>query len=182
MTEQELFNEYRKSNCKSFSDFLINKIVELETENERLTVSYETLKLHDEEEIGMLKSENAELKKKCYKKAVKDYCELEKENAELKAIVRNTKAVDESFAKLQQENAELKRERKRLNDNYHYWNIKACHIDQELYDTKRKLTKAKDHIKKLLDCLKQDTNDPQTNYYVCQYMDKAEQFLSEVEK
>jgi hypothetical protein len=33
---------------------------------------------------------------------------LEKENAKLKAIVRNTKAVDESFAKLQQENAELK--------------------------------------------------------------------------
>jgi hypothetical protein len=54
MTEQELFNEYRKSNCKSFSDFLINKIAELE------------------------------------------------------AIVRNTKAVDERFAKLQQENAELK--------------------------------------------------------------------------
>lgn len=37
-------------------------IAELEAENERLTVSYETLKLHDEEEIGMLKSENAELK------------------------------------------------------------------------------------------------------------------------
>lgn len=40
------------------------RIAELEAENERLTVSYETLKLHDEEEIGMLKSENAELKKK----------------------------------------------------------------------------------------------------------------------
>ena len=39
-----------------------NKIADLEKENERLTVSYETLKLHDEEEIGMLKSENAELK------------------------------------------------------------------------------------------------------------------------
>ena len=38
------------------------KIQTLEKENERLTVSYETLKLHDEEEIGMLKSENAELK------------------------------------------------------------------------------------------------------------------------
>lgn len=59
-------------------------IAELEKENERLTVSYETLKLHDEEEVRMLKSENAELKKKCYKKAVKDYCKLEKENAELK--------------------------------------------------------------------------------------------------
>lgn len=38
------------------------KIADLEKENERLTVSYETLKLHDEEEIGMLKSENAELR------------------------------------------------------------------------------------------------------------------------
>ena len=37
---------------------------ELEKENEQLTVSYETLKLHNEEEIGMLKSENAELKNK----------------------------------------------------------------------------------------------------------------------
>ena len=45
----------------------------------------------------------------------------------------------------------------------------------------RELTKAKDHIKKLLDCLKQDTNDPQTNYYVCHYMDKAEQFLKDSE-
>lgn len=44
-----------------------------------------------------------------------------------------------------------------------------------------RLTKAKEHIKQLLDCLKQDTNDPQTNYYVCQYMDKAEQFLKEIE-
>ena len=45
-----------------------NKIADLEKENERLTVSYETLKLHDEEEIGMLKSENAELKSRdCWK-------------------------------------------------------------------------------------------------------------------
>jgi ribonucleotide reductase beta subunit family protein with ferritin-like domain len=29
MTEQELYNEYRKSDCKSFTDFLINKISEL---------------------------------------------------------------------------------------------------------------------------------------------------------
>ena len=33
--------------------------------------------------IKELQKENAELKKKCYKKAVKDYCKLEKENAEL---------------------------------------------------------------------------------------------------
>jgi hypothetical protein len=61
---------------------------------------------------------------------------------------------------------------------------------QDIYDKKNKqiaeleenLTKAKDHIKKLLNCLQQDTNDPQTNYYVVQYMTEAEQFLSEVEK
>lgn len=41
-----------------------DKIAELEKENERLTVDYETLKLNDEEEIGMLKSEDAELKEK----------------------------------------------------------------------------------------------------------------------
>ena len=44
--------------------------------------------------IKELEKENAELKKKCYKKAVKDYCELEKENAELKAkvtAIRNAK-------------------------------------------------------------------------------------------
>ena len=51
-----------------------------------------------------------------------------------------------------------------------------------VFDKDEQLTKAKKKKKKLLDCLKQDTNDPQTNYYVCHYMDKAEQFLSEVEK
>ena len=43
------------------------------------------------------------------------------------------------------------------------------------------LTKATEHIKQLLGCLKQDANDPETNYYICQYMDKAEQFLKEIE-
>ena len=47
------------ASCKEYSA----KLETLEKENERLTVDYETLKLHDEEEIGMLKSENAELKK-----------------------------------------------------------------------------------------------------------------------
>lgn len=54
-----------------------DKIAELKKENERLTVDYETLKLHDEEEIGMLKSENEELKEKlkpenCLKLLAKD--------------------------------------------------------------------------------------------------------------
>ena len=29
MTDEELYNEYRGSDCKSFTDFLINKIAEL---------------------------------------------------------------------------------------------------------------------------------------------------------
>ena len=32
MTEEELYNEYRGSDCKSFTDFLINKIAELEAD------------------------------------------------------------------------------------------------------------------------------------------------------
>jgi uncharacterized protein YdcH (DUF465 family) len=52
-----------KANCDLALEGRDVKIMELEKENEQLTVSYETLKLHDEEEIGMLKSENAELKR-----------------------------------------------------------------------------------------------------------------------
>ena len=49
--------------CLEDAHNVLNELYEkLEKENERLTVSYETLKLHDEEEIGMLKSENAKLK------------------------------------------------------------------------------------------------------------------------
>lgn len=36
MTEQELYNEYQKSDYKSFIDFLINKIADLEKENAEL--------------------------------------------------------------------------------------------------------------------------------------------------
>lgn len=38
-------------NCKEYAE----KLKELEKENERLTVDYETLKLHDEEEIAQLR-------------------------------------------------------------------------------------------------------------------------------
>lgn len=71
--------------------------------------------------------------------------------------------------KLEKENAELKSEK----------GCESCTKFDEV-----QLTKAKEHIKSLLDCLRQDTNDPQTNYYVGQYMTQAEQFLkdSEVEK
>lgn len=71
------------------------------------------------------------------------------------------------IAELEKENAELK---ERYNK-----------VDIIGYDALKNLTKAKEHIKQLLGCLKQDTNDPETNYYVCQYMDKAEQFLREID-
>ena len=77
MTKEELKNKCTErakifqqaiESCKSSNpidciEWFADRIADLEKENERLTVSYETLKLHDEEEIGMLKSENAELKK-----------------------------------------------------------------------------------------------------------------------
>ena len=60
-TPEEIKN--RLSNIgEAIGNIALDYITDLEKENERLTVSYETLKLHDEEEIGMLKSENAELK------------------------------------------------------------------------------------------------------------------------
>ena len=75
-------------------------------------------------------------------------------------------------------NKELEEENARLKEiNTH--TLSQLNLDNGELITE--LTKAKDHIKKLLDCLKQDTNDPQTNYYVCQYMDKAEQFLKDSE-
>lgn len=58
MTEQELYNEYRKSNCKSFTDFLINKIAELK----------KTYRKQRNKRIDELQKENAELKSsECWK-------------------------------------------------------------------------------------------------------------------
>lgn len=36
MTEKELHNEYRKSDCKTFIDFLVNKITDLEQQIEQM--------------------------------------------------------------------------------------------------------------------------------------------------
>jgi hypothetical protein len=113
---------------------------------------FEHLKNREEELLNELNNQNAK-----YNKQIE---ELEKENAELiHENARLVTVIDKS---------------------------KGCGISPLNYliikNLNDQLTKAKDHIKKLLDCLKQDTNDPQTNYYVCQYMDKAEQFLSEVDK
>jgi hypothetical protein len=115
----------------------------------------------------------------------KRIAELEKENAELRKVAE--------FQQSSNMNTHL--ENKKLKEGLtvgSMWNKhlnsqnKALEEERDRYrnmtfDQREQLTKAKDHIKKLLDCLKQDTNDPQTNYYVCQYMDKAEQFLKDCE-
>ena len=107
-----------------------------------------------------------------FTKNKKENKELEKENARLTTNEKSLLAERKIIVK---ENAELKEKIEVLEcDNYNA----NCNLNL-ITD---QLTKAKDHIKKLLDYLKQDTNDPQTNYYVCQYMDKAEQFLKEIEK
>lgn len=84
--------------------------------------------------------------------------------------------LQKGFEIICKENAELKEKLKPENC------LKLLAKDGYVKFTSDQLTKAKDHIKKLLDCLKQDTNDPETNYYVCKYMDEAEQFLKEIEK
>ena len=50
---------------------------------------------------------------------------------------------------------------------------------KSLREESEKLKEAKEIIRELLGCLQQDTNDPETNYYVVKYMDKAEAFLKE---
>ena len=55
-------------------------------------------------------------------------------------------------------------------------------LNNMLVSKSQQLTTAKDHIKNLLGCLQQDTNDPETNYYVGKYMTEAESFLNDLEK
>ena len=58
------------------------------------------------------------------------------------------------------------------------WNLKTANEQKA-----EQLTEAKEIIRELLGCLQQDTNDPETNYYVVKYIEKAEAFLnSEVGK
>ena len=120
---------------------------------------------------------------------------LEKENKELKTVkipqlerriasIRGAHSVDcrklnartEQVERLKKENAELQRNNKRLNKQYHIWNIKACNIDGELYNTKQKLDEAKEIIRLFLS---ERFNESEWQ----NIQNKAEQFLnSEVEK
>ena len=130
-------------------------------------------------------------------------CEaLEKENAELKAIVRNTKSVDESFTKLQQENkvlaqnledteivnkalekenAELKSENQKWKDEWQEQVQKATDEGYARTLQTIQLTKAKEIIKKFL-LWENDWHDKTESKY--ELLKQAEQFIknSEVEK
>ena len=73
MTEQELYNEYRKSDFKSFIDFLINKIAELKADNDARKYAMAM----SEKVEKQLREENAKLKEKlkpenCLKLLAKD--------------------------------------------------------------------------------------------------------------
>lgn len=94
------------------------------------------------------------------------------------AYVEELKA---QIADFEKENAELREELKKWKNK---WQEQVQKENDESYARTLQtiqLNKAKDHIKKLLGCLRQDTNDPETNYYVCKYMTEAEQFLKENE-
>ena len=99
MTDDLYYRKLESTSTTELVDMIREKdksIATLEAENERLTVSYETLKLHDEEEIGMLKSENAELKQAKEGKVVEHFeaygqCRDSRRIAELEAQIEQMK-------------------------------------------------------------------------------------------
>ena len=82
MTEQELYNEYRKSDCKSFTDFLINKITELK----------KTYRKQRNKRIDELQKENKELNKKLFQ-AETDYNKLHWERNDILADLTKAKEI-----------------------------------------------------------------------------------------
>ena len=160
MTEQELFNEYRKSNCKSFSDFLINKIAELEKEKDKAWwEGFDTCKAKSGEANIKLNDELEKLKKQLEELPDK-WC-------------RNKDDYCPHLAKLEKENAELKKE----------WQEQVQKATDEGYARTLQtiqLTKAKEKISNLLEIIVRpyQFNAPQK----IQMVKEAEQFISEVEK
>ena len=78
----------------------------------------------------------------------KDLAEQGKE--ETMANITRELEYAEKIKVLEAENEALQRNNKRLNKQYHIWNIKACNIDGELYNTKQKLDEAKEIIRLFL--------------------------------
>ena len=83
----ELYNEYRKSDCEFFTDFLTNKIAELEQENAELKAEIE----NDRDLPTVAYMQGAENQKK------KDEKQLIKAKDLLNEFMRISKASDEDF-------------------------------------------------------------------------------------
>lgn len=184
MTKEELENENAlfKGRNEGFEKQIMGLLIKYEEFYKR----FPDLKSAMDKAEEVLK-ENAELKadndarKFAMVMSEKVEKQLREENTKLKDVIEGYKKIAKWCDKCDKI-AELKSENQKWKDE---WQEKVQEATDEGYARTlqtMQLNKAKDHIKKLLDCLKQDTNDPQTNYYVCQYMDKAEQFLNEVEK
>lgn len=54
--------------------------------------------------------------------------------------------------------------------------MKVCNVKVM---TEKRLTEAEQIIKELIGCLYQDANDPETQYYIQEYLTKAETFIRE---
>ena len=129
-----------------------------------------------------------ELEKRCsnyemkISKMEKGTCDVCKETEKDKKIVELETRCNELFLQTCEQAEKIKEMKSEIENDR---DLPAIAYMQGAEKQKKKdeeqLTKAKDHIKNLLDCLKQDTNDPQTNYYVVQYMTEAEQFIKDSE-
>ena len=119
MTKQQEFRKQTEEAKYEAFSLMCKKVADLEKENAELKKKLkEKLKTIADKDLSFvakfdaLEKENAELKKKCYKKAVKDYCELEKENEQLKSVaeLQQSSNMKRHFEiqKLKKENAKLK--------------------------------------------------------------------------
>lgn len=94
MTDKELYNEYRSSDCKTFTDFLINKIAELEKENAEFQHKIDTLQgfLDRDVEFDNLQKENADLKAK-YDTCLRENTGLKIHSAYVEKKLANAKEI-----------------------------------------------------------------------------------------
>jgi len=142
-----------------------NKQLELiilgnQEEIENQAVAYETLKLHDQEEIGMLKSRVAELEQEV---EILRNLGLENINKYEQWHLTDRRTI----GGLEKENAELKTDKQ-------YWEQKSNRLATEWGETLDQLAQAKGIIKGLLDL--PDLIEDRTSEHI-ELIGKAEQFL-----
>ena len=134
MTEQELYNEYRKSDCKSFTDFLINKITELK----------KTYSKQRNKRIDDLQKKNAELD--CQKNRNK-FC-YSCANATERCFKNEIGCPCGKYKSYKDENAELKDELKKWKDEWQEQVQKATDEGYARTLQTMQLTKAKELLKR----------------------------------